>query len=154
MDFYLEDPASYTFTLEVTVNCCEEFLPITLTPQNFDVVNRVFTLLPSHLSTSWEQFKDGIYQVKLTVTNNDDGSSNTDLSCIFVDCTLSCEVTNYLVYNPTAPVQEIVSLHTALKYFSECDCACDKGCELFKRLIKLLGVNIVIPKPADCGCKS
>lgn len=154
MDFYLEDPASYTFTMEVVVNCCEEFPPITIDTTNFDVVNRVYTLTPEQLSTSWETFKDGIYQIKLIVVNNETGSTETDLSCIFVDCTISCEVTNYLVYNPTAPIEEIVSLHTALKYFSECDCACDKGCELFKRLIRLLGVTIDIPKPADCGCKS
>jgi hypothetical protein len=97
-----------------------------------------------------EQFKDGIYQVKIKFVKLN-GSWIEESNCFFLDVETKCKVSRFI---EGLKEKEVVSTtihiaHYALTNASNCGCNCTEMCELYRYLVKTLDNNV---KTEDCEC--
>lgn len=144
-------------TLDVKLNCGT---PLTLTIEFADLVAGKFNIEPATLGMT--TFDDGVYS--FTLQSQSGEIILQEFACVFRDCDTRCQITNateaikskYKISNfkdfnkITDPLEKeavfnimyILQLYSALTFVGTCaECTCDRGCEIWCVLQKLIGNN-------------
>lgn len=93
-------------------------------------------------------FLNGIYQFTITAFKLS-GSRVSESNCIFLDCTLKCDLSDRLSALSSEDQIEVLMLHHGLVQGSNCACDCNTLCTLYGRLYSIV-YNTQIPN--TCGC--
>ena len=98
-------------------------------------------------SESEEPLDDGIYQLRLTITNPD-SSFDQKTTCVAITCQLECLAMTYLANNLRSDIWKYI---LALSGIQNCDeCFCEAGCLLYNHVLSLLD-NEAPKNCANCG---
>lgn len=145
IDAYVLDP---TIELSITFTNCDG------TDYNYDITaSEVTSGTPNYvtitpdliISDSATEFSDGVYTV--TLTSDDNGSVQTEVQCMLVDCNLECQVFDFQSENLTS---NIFMYYQALLLGETCDnCNCSGMCALYNKILNILDST---DSTNDCGC--
>ena len=111
--------------------------------------NTYFDITKAFLETSEseEKLDDGIYQIRLTITNPDLSFDQRTI-CVAITCQLECLAMTYLADNLKSNIWKYI---LALSGIQNCDgCFCEAGCLLYNHVLSLLD-NETPKNCANCG---
>lgn len=144
----LEDFVSelYETPVAVHIDCGNNQFDLELTLPNFEEIDSVqYLVLTPELLNQEGKLSDGIYYIKVTVTENNQDKTIEDI-CIFLGCDLKCLLIDYLAENPKS---DVFKYEMALNWINDCDvCSCDKGRLIYNTLLDILKNGE--KSPCDC----
>lgn len=138
-----------TVTVDVTINV--EDITITISDLTYPVEPITTTVLVAGEITQVNTFTsdnsfsliqttetfnvgEGVYHIELVATS-DSGSQKIQRKCFFYDCTLACEIGEFILDNCETDVHLD---YYVLKNMEYCECNCDNMCLLYKRILDKL----------------
>lgn len=131
-ELVLEDVVS--LNAQITFDCCKLIYYMDETvPVEGDSLSFSYLINPDG-----EDFRDGIYQVKLVGTY-ENGTTISETLCIFADSLIGCAVAEYVSKNRESDAGWIYYLLTKT---DTCACNCGASCELMKMLRSILGHGV------------
>lgn len=148
--YLLEDiPSGFIPTyVEYSDGVVNRQIPFTFTGSVKDSFIYSEGLLVSPKMFGKAKFADGIYSLTITAYKTS-GTRVTETNCLFVDCSLSCEISKKLKTLGDKERVELLMIHYALTQGTNCPCDCDLLCELYRQLNNKLEIN---PQISGCGC--
>lgn len=153
LDTYVQNPVTYSFSMEITINCCSDPYTRTLEISDEDLTLSVpgatYTIDPDFFEFTEEVLLDGVYHVEITLTEILTGSTTVEQLCIFVDCQTKCLVFAFIRDN--TDYFRVYTTYIAATWAIDCDdCDCGSACTLYDRLTEYL--QVTSPEIPGCNC--
>lgn len=139
-------PNSDDLTLTVEYNCGDG-TTIELTDENLDLIENEYVLEPSAIGQS-DSLCDGIYNLVLTTTD-DEGETTKEYYCLFVNCTIKCDILDYVANNLDSNIYGLYEILTWLTTCEKPECKCSNACLIYDKIIELINEDAAAN---DCKC--
>ena len=151
---HLQEPSLLNINITVKYNCCNNVIfsetsdGLVFASENAEVDNNNIIIHYTFFSNlNPTNLQDGIYEIIITFNFSDDSFIQYS-NCLFVDCSLSCKLANYMATNlGTEKATTLAMIHYSLKEAANCECECEKMCRLYRYLYEELTDNKI-----DYGC--
>lgn len=147
LDTWFDNQASYTLKLKYRVDCADTYSEYTVATTDVSGASAPYTFsITSTDLLSSSTFSDGVYTIKMELTETATGTITEDADCVLVDCSLGCSVTDYQINNPTSLIR---LWYNALLTAINCDdCDCSKPCAIKEKIDDMLNEET----SDDCQC--
>jgi hypothetical protein len=138
------DSENLSVSLSITINCDTEYVIVV------DIEDTDITIDPDALGLDQEALSDGVYYLKLTVTQ-DDSTIVEESTCLLVNCSMTCQMLDVFTAMANGSTDNTVA---ALSYYAlitaaGCtSCACSDLCTLYEAT-QLIECDSNV---TSCGC--
>lgn len=149
LDLFIATPANYTSCIVTLIKDDNEAISETYTSSepitaltNIKTVANVESMIPTFISSTTTLFTTGVYNIKVTLTDNT--TINVDTGCLFVDYKESDQCNAEIlkqIYNldlEDVSTFEKMSIYRILEKSNECNCECEKVFRIYDYLISSL----------------
>lgn len=141
------DPDQPTLTLTYTYNCGDD-TSLTVDNTTVDLINGWMDLTKDELGSDDDTtIRNGIFFFTLKSVDPVTTDISYEYLCYFVNCSVACDIIEYLGSNLDSPIYAYYQVLTHLNTCTECPCS--YACTIYDYMVALLQEE----NTSDCGCQ-